>query len=56
MTRGTLFWVLWLLSAISLVAGTFWWPTYSYWNMVVVSLILFGLVGWKLWGGPVKAD
>ncbi len=56
MNRSTLFWFVFLLVLISLVGGWFWWPLYWHWNVIGAFMILFGLVGWKLWGGPVKAD
>lgn len=56
MNRSTLFWLVFLLVLLSLAAGWFWWPLYWHWNVVVAFMVLFGSVGWKLWGGPVKAD
>jgi xanthine/uracil permease len=52
MSKGLLFWIIWVLALLSFV-GVLWmgWPTiYS----GGVMLVLFGLLGWHNFGAPVQ--
>lgn len=56
MTRGLIFWVLML---IWLVFGIVWHfgfvgPPYGVLGGVVLLFILFGLLGWQVFGPPIK--
>jgi hypothetical protein len=52
MTKGLLFWIIWILCALS-VGGTLVWNWPSIYSNGVI-LILFGLLGWHNFGPPVK--
>jgi hypothetical protein len=54
MTKGTWFWLIFALLVLSLVGGYFLWPLYLTWHVGAVVLVLVGLVGWKVFGGPVQ--
>jgi hypothetical protein len=56
MTRGLIFWVLML---IWLVWGIVWQagginPQYGVWGGGVLLFLLFGLVGWQVFGPPIR--
>jgi hypothetical protein len=59
MTKGLLFWVLWILAVLfgcfggyhAFHAGGDW---YMGFGMPLLELILFGLLGWQVFGGAVK--
>jgi xanthine/uracil permease len=52
MSKGLLFWIIWVLALLSFVGVFFMgWPTiYS----GGVMLVLFGLLGWSEFGAPVR--
>lgn len=56
MSRGLIFWIMLLLWFLSLVCGYVGlYP--AYWHPIVNSVflfLLFLLVGWQLWGAPIK--
>ncbi len=51
MPMGILFWVLWILCALAVFFGT---VVAGINASIAVFLILFGLVGWKLFGPPLQ--
>ncbi len=52
MSKGLLFWIIWILCLLSFFGAMFWgWPSvYS----GGVMLVLFGLLGWHNFGAPVQ--
>ena len=52
MSKGLLFWIIWILCLLSFVVGVMiGWPSvYS----GGVMLVLFGLLGWHNFGAPVQ--
>jgi hypothetical protein len=52
MSKGLLFWIIWILCAFTFIGATLWgWPSiYS----AGVVLVLFGLLGWHNFGAPVQ--
>lgn len=53
MTRGLLFWILMILWFLSVVFGASIGP-YSLYVTTGLLLILFGLLGWQVFGPPIK--
>lgn len=54
MTRGMLFWILMILWAISVLFGARVLGEYALYATNGLLLILFGLLGWSVYGAPVK--
>ncbi len=52
MSKGLLFWIIWLLCLLSFVGVAFWKMDIIYSAGVV--LVLFGLLGWHNFGPPVQ--
>ena len=52
MSKGLLFWIIWILCLLSFAGAFMWgWPAiYS----GGVMLVLFGLLGWHNFGAPVQ--
>lgn len=54
MDMGLLFWIIMILCVISAIGGWVGWPgPWIYANSVVV-LVLFGLLGWKVFGPALR--
>lgn len=54
MTRGQLFW---LIMILVFIGSLFWfWPNYGYMGMSAVVFVLLALIGWKVFGPPIKGD
>jgi hypothetical protein len=52
MSKGLLFWIVWIFCALSYVGVYLWgWPTIA---SAGVTLLLFGLLGWHNFGAPVQ--
>lgn len=52
MSAGIWFWLIFVLCVIAAACGFYYaWPV---WGVVVVVFILLGLVGYKVFGGPVQ--
>ncbi len=54
MSRGLLFWIIMLLVLI----GALWfsYPNYGLMGMSAVVWILLALLGWKVFGPPIRGD
>lgn len=57
MTRGTLFWIIWL--ALLIVGIAVYWPTGGsthYWALgyPIANFFLLGLLGWQVFGAAIK--
>lgn len=55
MSRGLLFWILMILWFLSVVFGARL-GEYTLYVSAGLLLILFGLLGWKVFGAPIKGD
>lgn len=55
MSRGTVFWVLMILWFILALAGYFG-VRWSLAGNSALTFVLFGLLGWKVFGPAIKAD
>lgn len=59
MSRGTVFWVLMILWFILALAGYFGDGVLVRWSLAgnsALTFVLFGLLGWKVFGPAIKAD
>ena len=54
MTRGLLFWLLMILWALSVLFGVRWFGEYAVYASTGLLLVLFGLLGWQVFGAPIK--
>lgn len=54
MTRGLLFWILMILWALSVIFGDRLFPGYGIYASTALLLILFALLGWQVFGPPIK--
>jgi len=53
-TRGLLFWLLMILWCISALFGVRIFGEYALYASTGLLLILFGLLGWQVFGAPIK--
>lgn len=52
MSKGLLFWIIWILCLLTFFGVAFWgWPSIYGGG---VMLVLFGLLGWHCFGAPVQ--
>ncbi len=52
MSKGLLFWIIWLLCALAFFGAFRWeWPPIYAGG---ITLVLFGLLGWHNFGAPVQ--
>lgn len=56
MSRGLLFWILMILWFLSVVFGVKVLGENAVYVSAGLLLILFGLLGWKVFGPPIKGD
>ncbi len=56
MTRGLLFWILMILWALSVFFGVDVFGRNALYVSTGLLLVLFALLGWKVFGAPIKAD
>jgi hypothetical protein len=54
MTRGLLFWILMILWFLSVLFGATLFPAYAVYASTGLLLILFALLGWQVFGPPIK--
>jgi len=54
MTRGLLFWLLMILWAISAIFGVEIFGTRAIYVSTGLLLVLFALLGWQVFGAPIK--
>jgi hypothetical protein len=54
MTRGLIFWVLMLVWLVFGIAWHFAWFGGAIFGIAVVPFLLFGLLGWQVFGPPVR--
>ena len=54
MSRGLLFWILMILWAISVLFGVRIFGEYALYASTGLLLVLFALLGWQVFGPPIK--
>ena len=54
MSRGLLFWILMILWALSVLFGGRLFPDYAIYASSVLLFVLFALLGWQVFGPPIK--
>lgn len=54
MSKGVLFWILMILWALSALFGSRVLGEYALWTSTGLLIVLFGLLGWKVFGSPVQ--
>jgi hypothetical protein len=52
MTAGIWFWILYVLSIV--FAGYWWWPFNADRGPSLIAYILIGLLGWGVFGAPIR--
>lgn len=52
MEIGVLFWVIYVIAVLAW--GAYYWERVPWWGSAVVTMILFFLLGWKVFGFVVK--
>jgi uncharacterized membrane protein YdbT with pleckstrin-like domain len=53
---GFVFWLIMLLILLSAAAGHYGFFAYGFWVSGTLIFILLGLLGWRLFGAPIRND